>query len=93
MSRKDVRKSLSVCPSREVWVSLKARAGCSLSDLIRREVAGVDWVTVPVGTAGRGTELSVQLPSSDLEALEDAAFSRKVPAELLVLGALSEALK
>lgn len=63
-----------------------------MADAVRAAVDGVDWMGVPVGTAGKGTELSLQLPAKELVLLEDAARARCVSADLLVLGALSEAL-
>ena len=92
MSRKDPRKSLSICPPRAVWVALKAQEGCSMSDAVRRAVAGTDWMNVPIGAVGKGTELSVQLPEPERAALDRAALARGVSAEALVLGALAEAL-
>ncbi|MEM9715883.1 MAG: hypothetical protein AAF826_05145 [Pseudomonadota bacterium] len=92
MSRKDPRKSLSICPDRSVWVALKAQAGCSMGDAVRRLVADADWDGVPLGTKGRGTELSVQLPQTEWQALDAAAAARRVTAEQLVLGALEKAV-
>ena len=90
MSRKDPRKSIAICPNRQIWVALKAQAGCSLSDVVRKKVLGTDWMHVPVGEVGRGTELSVQLPPVELRTLEMASLARGVTAERLILGALSQ---
>ncbi|MEM9210663.1 MAG: hypothetical protein AAGA63_04190 [Pseudomonadota bacterium] len=93
MSRKDTRKSIVVVPDGPTWNLLRAHPSRSMSDAIRRLVAGVDWMAVTPAEPGQGAKLSVQLPQTDAAALGLASEQRGISRSRLLLGALRRAIR
>ena len=92
MSRKDPRKSILICPDRDVWKALKAGSNRSMGDAVRRAVANTNWDRLERGAEGRGAKIAVQLPPKDYEALKAVATRRGLRESDLLLAAVRDAL-